>query len=318
MSNTNRENRVGVMGKVQGFTLIELLVVIAIIAILAAILFPVFAQAREKARSTSCLSNLKQLGLSHMQYIQDYDETFTWGCSPIGGGGGWAGRIYPYTKSAGVYLCPSELAEATNTGVVSKPTSYGYNSNLVPYPGFGWWNTLGGDLTAGPLPSGLPLAAITAPANTILLFEVINNNDYDLTIQKETPLTPRDDSKYSREDSYFYYFGASPSGNGTSGVSGFNSQSDPTKTTPKDGKSKYATGYFKNVVGDLRNVFYAPDGRHTAGSNYALADGHVKWFKGSAITGGNDNPTKGDCGDYANNIAANTGCGTVPATFSTK
>src|ERR1700716_2133138 len=90
-----------------GFTLIELLVVIAIIAILAAILFPVFAQAREKARQASCLSNLKQLGLAEMQYVQDYDEKFSgsYQNSP-------AGRIYypelifPYTKNTGIYFCP--------------------------------------------------------------------------------------------------------------------------------------------------------------------------------------------------------------------
>ncbi len=66
----------------KGFTLIELLVVIAIIAILAAILFPVFAKAREKARQTSCLSNMKQIGLASMMYAQDYDERLPGSCGP--------------------------------------------------------------------------------------------------------------------------------------------------------------------------------------------------------------------------------------------
>src|ERR1700749_3137570 len=89
-----------------GFTLIELLVVIAIIAILAAILFPVFAKVREKARQTSCLSNQKQLGLGIMQYVQDYDEAFPCGNLPsqfgglYGGGAGWANQVYSYIKSA--------------------------------------------------------------------------------------------------------------------------------------------------------------------------------------------------------------------------
>ena len=111
------------MKKRMGFTLIELLVVIAIIAILAAILFPVFAQAREKARTISCLSNTKQIGLATMMYVQDYDETFfsqPWpgGCPMAQTGywidGGpmqpqqhWATLVYPYVKNGQVFHCPS-------------------------------------------------------------------------------------------------------------------------------------------------------------------------------------------------------------------
>jgi prepilin-type N-terminal cleavage/methylation domain-containing protein/prepilin-type processing-associated H-X9-DG protein len=95
----------------RGFTLIELLVVIAIIAILAAILFPVFAQAREKARQTSCSSNLKQLGTAMMMYVQDYDESYpkVWYAPE----GHWANVILPYLGqgkqiwTGGIMLCPS-------------------------------------------------------------------------------------------------------------------------------------------------------------------------------------------------------------------
>ncbi len=97
----------------KGFTLIELLVVIAIIAILAAILFPVFARAREKARQTSCLSNLKQIALASRMYGQDYDETVT----PCQVGG--SGRPYymfpelltPYIKNTQVFICPSRSGQ---------------------------------------------------------------------------------------------------------------------------------------------------------------------------------------------------------------
>ncbi|MEI6500645.1 MAG: DUF1559 domain-containing protein [Armatimonadota bacterium] len=92
----------------RGFTLIELLVVIAIIAILAAILFPVFAKAREKARQSSCLSNLKQIGLALMSYVQDYDEVLP---PPYNDGSGtrvrWHEMINPYMKSDQIRFCPS-------------------------------------------------------------------------------------------------------------------------------------------------------------------------------------------------------------------
>jgi prepilin-type N-terminal cleavage/methylation domain-containing protein/prepilin-type processing-associated H-X9-DG protein len=106
--------------KRQGFTLIELLVVIAIIAILAAILFPVFAQAREKARAISCVSNLKQIGTAWVMYATDYDGTYTWfynnqhatAMKAINGDtwsgyGYWFYALYPYIKNWKVYQCPS-------------------------------------------------------------------------------------------------------------------------------------------------------------------------------------------------------------------
>jgi prepilin-type N-terminal cleavage/methylation domain-containing protein/prepilin-type processing-associated H-X9-DG protein len=117
------------MGK-RGFTLIELLVVIAIIAILAAILFPVFAKAREKARQASCLSNLKQLGVAVLSYTQDYDEMLPapgyWGTyagdmnGPLGQP--WMPKILPYIKNSQLYLCPS--LKVSNAAYTTIPTSY--------------------------------------------------------------------------------------------------------------------------------------------------------------------------------------------------
>lgn len=94
------------------FTLIELLVVIAIIAVLAAILFPVFAQAREKARQTSCLSNQKQIGTAFMMYVQDYDETtpliIAGTISGVGGSPHWMDILFPYHRSEQIFNCPSD------------------------------------------------------------------------------------------------------------------------------------------------------------------------------------------------------------------
>jgi len=119
--------------KRRAFTLIELLVVIAIIAILAAILFPVFAKAREKARGSSCQSNLKQIAIAIMQYTQDNDERFpTMMRGNWAEGSGWAGQIGSYLKSAQVFQCPSDSRSATPPNQI---VSYSY-SWVVPrfYP----------------------------------------------------------------------------------------------------------------------------------------------------------------------------------------
>src|SRR5688572_9600426 len=126
----------------RGFTLIELLVVIAIIALLAAILFPVFARARENARKSSCQNQLKQIGLGIAQYTQDYDETM-----PNRGANNnptipsWRQRIFPYVKSTQVYRCPSNTS--TNGGspkADDASTSAGYNvpEIMISYGASGW------------------------------------------------------------------------------------------------------------------------------------------------------------------------------------
>lgn len=118
------------------FTLIELLVVIAIIGLLAAILFPVFGRARENARRTACVSNLKQIGLGLMQYLQDYDETFPQqGYVQSSVTYRWRVLIYPYIKNAQVYKCPSNLTTGTDSATSTSPSisqNYAVNVNFVP------------------------------------------------------------------------------------------------------------------------------------------------------------------------------------------
>ena len=158
----------------QGFTLIELLVVIAIIAILAAILFPVFAKAREKARQISCASNEKQIGLAVIQYVQDYDERMPCGLilnsTNNPNGFGWAGQVQPYAKSAQLFKSPDDsTSQVTNANnITSYPVSYGMNV---------WM--------AGENPGGT-LAAQNAPANTVLLFEVVGDTAAINTIGTDT------------------------------------------------------------------------------------------------------------------------------------
>src|SRR5438128_288807 len=126
-------------GRRHAFTLIELLVVIAIIAILAAILFPVFSQAREKARSTTCQSNLKQLGLAVKMYLQDYDETYPPGLVPFGKGIVSAlTLLQPYMKNTGIARCPSDPAGEVDFTPFGDPgkASYSVNHNVIRVPMF--------------------------------------------------------------------------------------------------------------------------------------------------------------------------------------
>jgi prepilin-type N-terminal cleavage/methylation domain-containing protein/prepilin-type processing-associated H-X9-DG protein len=168
----------------KAFTLIELLVVIAIIAILAAILFPVFAKAREKARQISCLSNEKQLALGFTQYTQDNDELLPGASSGAGGatldganGFGWVryttfgsgtttpvfdvtqGSVYPYIKSKGVYVCPDDTKGQTSGD------SYSING-CIDTPG-----TVTGTVAADSPRTGKSLAAFDNPSSIMLLSE---------------------------------------------------------------------------------------------------------------------------------------------------
>ena len=151
----------------KGFTLIELLVVIAIIAILAAILFPVFAKAREKARQASCTSNQKQIGLAILQYVQDYDETFPptlFLSNPGYMYYSWAIVISPYVKNYNAYSCPSAKGFRTAFDVTSNTAALGPDGRLIDYiPN-------GSIFIYNDLPPAVvvSLAAIKTPSDTII------------------------------------------------------------------------------------------------------------------------------------------------------
>ncbi len=259
-----------------GFTLIELLVVIAIIAILAAILFPVFAQAREKARSISCLSNLKQLGLGLTMYVQDNDETFPFagwrsdgsphvGTLPDGrtyhGYVLWPLQIFPYVKSKNVFVDPSDtdpkngLVANTDTTVSpigddnwfgkAWPMSYGVNSDITwpPY-----------DRAQSPV----SLAAVNFPSDTYFFAD----------IQTNQPV-------------------------------GFGSERTPSTETGVLHKGPYVPSTFNRVrlanlncaglVNTNGNPYLmpgydpAPCSRHQQGNNFVFTDGHAKWQNQSGM-----------------------------------
>ncbi len=252
------------MKKQFGFTLIELLVVIAIISILAAILFPVFATAREKARQSSCASNMKQLGIAFLQYENDYDEMTVPGyfsnnrCSWSAPGIGWAGFVFPYVKSLRVYTCPDDPTKATGSPSSYTVLSYSYNSNAAEL-------TYGGLCSAGVL-----ISKFTSPSRTINLAEIQNESQVQVTNPLEA----------------FSGGYASATGNGGWLCTSYSG----CQITP----AYYATGYLGDLgatTGGNANAGYrnnGPDGVHSGGANYMMIDGHVKWLLGSTVAPGSD------------------------------
>ncbi len=231
----------------KAFTLIELLVVIAIIAILAAILFPVFARARENARRSSCQSNLKQIGIAFMQYTQDYDERYpgasgyyiNYGSPPTAVPVTWDLTIQPYIKSYQIVTCPSDSVTPTvvipTLGTVKR--SYGYANYLRSIPG--------GGATGGAFGNpGRNIASIPAVSSTILLGEIIGMNaDGTNPIQLDS---------YNRFSSFNHVRQLASEG-------GKNFYDDSTTTT--------------------KNVPDGTGGRHLGTNNFLYADGHVKSLK---------------------------------------
>ena len=234
------------------FTLIELLVVIAIIAILAAILFPVFAQAREKARQTSCLSNTKQIGLAFMMYVQDYDEKYInqpWpgGCPEASSGywtstpgqptEHWANVIMPYVKNGGIFDCPSFSGSIYTASYPLWACNDPLKKKLIPTVEYG--------LNEAVIARGASMAAIGEPASVGLITE----NQYifsgtGVCVPESATVT----KKYLIESRKF---------------------TDGTEW-----------------------CWYGGCPRHNVGMNFAYADGHSKYAKASDVPAGSDTNAK--------------------------
>jgi len=161
----------------QGFTLIELLVVIAIIAILAAILFPVFARARENARRSSCSSNLRQIGLAFKQYTNDYDERYPMISFNDDNGDtiGWGKTTSPYIKNEQIFQCPSESNKFGTGGETWPANTFPENYNFSDYyynSNFTQQVDSNGDLIL-PL-GGIKDSILTEPTKTVMLGDGFN------------------------------------------------------------------------------------------------------------------------------------------------
>jgi len=267
----------------------ELLTVVAIVVVIAAILFPVFALAREKGRTAACLSNEKQMALAVMQYVTDNDFTYPNGIQAtsagrIWQGEGWASQCMPYIKSQAVFTCPSDLSKPARFG--ETVVSYGYNINLVEQ-GQGYEDILSGEHEP----------ELTAPSQTVMLFE---------TAQVSVNLgSPREGADENPPNSTNF----SASGNGLDNR--LYAQTDASTSTA----NKYATGYLggRAATNPLVTQFSNARGRHSQGSNYTFCDGHTHWLPGSAVSSGVRAAAENCAQD---NIPAIAGCAMPPGVLS--
>ncbi|HEY3329866.1 MAG TPA: DUF1559 domain-containing protein [Capsulimonadaceae bacterium] len=287
------------MTKRFGFTLIELLVVIAIIAILAAILFPVFASAREKARQTTCASNEKQIGLAFIQYAQDNDETFPF--NTINANGTWTGwdlLISPYAGLKAVFtqsnttplpisafwLCPDDQVVHYNSGTtLAVGRTYAEAANMYDggfthmcySTGPACWYTLG----SGKLYPGRQTSEFPAPAATFMLVEQPNINNL-----------------LGTSDDAFSYGPYGP-------------YATPPGITSQSWSTQDCAGNAATKLGPCSSSAHTQQPLHNGGWNYLYVDGHVKLLLPSQTFGsggkqpvghslGNSNTT-GWCGGTA-------------------
>jgi prepilin-type N-terminal cleavage/methylation domain-containing protein/prepilin-type processing-associated H-X9-DG protein len=257
-----------------GFTLIELLVVIAIIAILAAILFPVFAQAREKARTISCLSNLKQVNLSFLMYLQDYDEemvpyryantdpvTLAAGATNIW----WPKMLDPYTKSWAIYHCPSAPDPQGIFG--NGPNAWWYNQQRFSNIGYNysalgiWWNC---DSVIG-----VSLASVNKPASTIAFVDSgYQCNTIEPFCSQTDPRPNPSEFGYAGVNAPAQYAAIAPAPFTCVNYNGANGGWDWTLPGPSP-----------DFIGFTMN-------RHTNGMNVAFVDGHAKFMQLSQLYAG--------------------------------
>ncbi len=284
----------------RAFTLIELLVVIAIIAILAAILFPVFAQARAKARQAADLSNMKQQGLGVMQYVQDYDETYPPAyyyrndMDATGGYEHWSGILQPYIKSVNLFISPGD----PNGGLA--PTNYVGNNNGAGAPdGQAPQNAvqdnqaprLSYTCNSNIMPrkrkssdpaAVVPVSMVTEPANEILIAPLTNNPGCiaDTSVASGTAF------KSHRSTNAF---ATSPTGQATAKWAG-EVAADYANPVYAVQASQIQAGTGTDIFAACKatpvgtahpylHLAYTQPDRFNNGASYAFADGHAKWFK---------------------------------------